>query len=97
MIKRAPQTNNTGAEIVEKGSALRQLAGEALTNLRGLSAEEQSAAGAYVLGQARQYGDEKARELADRALQVMEKFPHFPRPRAAVIMRALESLAKEQN
>ena len=93
MVKRAPHHNQV--ENIGNSTSVSRMAGEALRNLRGLSAEEQSEAGAFVLGQARQYGDEKARDLADRALQVMEKFPHFPRPRAAVIMKALESLAKE--
>ncbi len=92
MVTRAPQNHEVPGD--KSASALRQMAGDALTQIRGLSAEEQCEAGAYMLGQARQFGDDQIRDFADRALQVMEKFPHFPRPRAAVAMRALESLAK---
>ena len=89
MVQRAPQMNEASSQV-----NLRQLAGDALSNMRGLTAEEQSQAGAFVLAQARDLGDSRTREMAERALEVMEKFPHFPRPRAAVVMRALESLAK---
>jgi hypothetical protein len=83
------------AQENSESPSLHHLAGEALLRLRGLSPEEQSQGGVYVLNHARQSGDEKTRDLAERALLVMEKFPNFPRPRAAVVMRALETIAKE--
>lgn len=67
---------------------------QALDSMKGLTPEEQSQVGAQALGQAVQFGDPKVIELANKALLVMEKFPHFPRPRAAVVVRALESLSR---
>lgn len=78
MVKRAPHHNQV--KNIGNSTSVSRMAGEALRNLRGLSAEEQSEAGAFVLGQARQYGDERPVTWLTRALQVMEKFPHFPRP-----------------
>lgn len=37
-------------------------------------------------------GDENSAGEAAKALQVMEKFPHYPRPRAAVAIAFLKSL-----
>lgn len=77
-----------------RDQAILQSAGEALRNLRGLGAYEQSQVAEVVLRQALQEGSKKTRDLASQALEVMAKFPNFPRPRAAVGLRALDSLIK---
>lgn len=58
-------------------------------------AEAQSNAGRCMLNYLRPRADESQITLIDRALEVLDKFPNFPRPRAAVIRRALETLGKQ--
>lgn len=41
-------------------------------------------------------GDCAEASEAVKALEVMEKFPHYPRPRAAVAMAALKGLAAQK-
>ena len=73
---------------------LAELAGKAAVMVATLQgAETQSQAGFAVLTHLRPRCDEGQRDLVDRALEVMHKFPHFPRPRAAVLMKALKKLA----
>ena len=77
-----------------EGLPLQELAGKAATVVATLSgAETQSQAGFAVLTHIRPRCDEAQGALVDRALEVMNKFPHFPRPRAAVLMKALKKLA----
>ncbi len=90
MIHRMSEQN------IDMAQGLNGFAKQALESLKGLSPDEQSQYGAQALGKAIDFGDVRATELASKALQVMEKFPHFPRPRAAVVMRALETLSRGQ-
>lgn len=73
---------------------VQEMAGKAAVLVATLDgAETQSQAGFAVLTHLRPACDESQGVLVDRALEVMNKFPHFPRPRAAVLMKALKKLA----
>ena len=76
------------------GSSLGELALRAAAHLTGIQddvARSQEAWQLLVFLQGR--GDSTQRQLLSRALMVMERFPHYPRPRAEVARRALEALA----
>ena len=65
----------------------------ALPHLERFSDAQQKAdIGAQLLANISESGTPAAAEAA-KALAVMAKFPHYPRPRAAVAMAALKALA----
>lgn len=70
-----------------------EVAAHALPILERLSDSQQKADIGFRLleGIGRRQGCESAEAL--KALEVMERFPHYPRPRAAVAVAALRSLA----
>lgn len=72
-----------------------QLAADAVSEITQLpTPEDQSLAGLAVLKALKVRGDAGVQDFVERALEVMQKFPHFARPRAAVALRALNALAK---
>jgi len=76
------------------GTSLRDLAGRAqaaLTEMTDDSARSRAGQCLLVFLQGRTEGHQ--RQTVVRALQVMARFPHYPRPRAEVARRALECLA----
>lgn len=78
------------------GTTYEELVRRAIFELNRISNPEvQSEAGVYLLRYLEGRGDSYQRDLVEQALKVMEKFPHFPRPRAAVALRALNNLAKK--
>lgn len=75
------------------GITFEQLAHQAVDELQKIkSPDVQSEAATYILRFLQQRGDRSQQNLVEQALKVMDKFPHFPRPRAAVALRALASL-----
>lgn len=84
-------------QLIHSAGSFDQLARVAYQCVQGLeSSEAQSAAGHSVLRRLRDLADEGQRQFVERALEVMGKFPHFARPRAAVALQALKSLANER-
>ncbi|MEW6278867.1 MAG: hypothetical protein AB1758_09610 [Candidatus Eremiobacterota bacterium] len=82
-------------QLLRGGAALNQVAGQAARFLEKLpNAEEQAALGKAILRALIDRADAAQRTMVERALEVMDKFPHFPRPRAAVVRQALKSLAQ---
>ncbi|MCA9790602.1 MAG: hypothetical protein KC910_02355 [Candidatus Eremiobacteraeota bacterium] len=76
------------------GTTFGQIAQRAVFELERIASPEvQSEAGAYLLRFLQGRGDSYQQDFVEQALQVMEKFPHFPRPRAKVALRALTKLA----
>lgn len=72
-----------------------QLAADAVSEINRLNTpEDQSLAGLAVLKVLKSRGDAGVQDFVERALEVMQKFPNFARPRAAVALRALNALAK---
>lgn len=70
-----------------------EVAACALTHLERFSDSQQKAEiGRQLLANISKSGCTLAGE-AGKALEVMAKFPHYPRPRAAVAMAALKGLA----
>lgn len=81
--------------LIRQGASVVQLAtyGVRLTE-QLTAAEDQSAIGRHILRAILDKADLKQHQLAERALEVMDKFPCYPRPRAAVAKAALKSLAQ---
>ncbi|MBI3929456.1 MAG: hypothetical protein HY319_28180 [Armatimonadetes bacterium] len=78
------------------GTTFEQIANQAVSALTMLdSPDVQSTAGQSVLVFLQGRGDSRQQEFVDRALQVMDKFPNYPRPRAAVALQALKTLAQK--
>lgn len=72
-----------------------EVANCALPHLERFSdAHQKAEIGAQLLHNISEGTDLCAPEAA-KALEVMAKFPHYPRPRAAVAMAALKGLAKK--
>ena len=72
-----------------------RLAADAVSEISRLTTpEDQSLAGLAVLKALKARGDAGVQDFVERALEVMQKFPHFARPRAAVALRALSALSK---
>ena len=83
--------------LIHSAGSFDQLARVAYQCVQRLdSSEAQSAAGHSVLRRLRELADESQGQFVERALEVMAKFPHFARPRAAVALQALKSLANER-
>lgn len=77
------------------GTSFADLARRAAASLTGIQDDVvRSRAGQHVLTFLQGRGDDGQREVVSRALQVMERFPHYPRPRAEIARRALEMLAQ---
>lgn len=77
------------------GTSLADLARLAAAQLTSIQDDVlRSRAGTHVLTFLQGRADNGQREVVCRALQVMEKFPHYPRPRAEIARRALELLAQ---
>lgn len=77
------------------GTSLAELARLAAAQLTGIQDDVvRSRAGKYVLTFLQGRAENGQREVVSRALDVMEKFPHYPRPRAEIARRALELLAQ---
>lgn len=77
------------------GITFEQLAGQAVDELQKVkSPAVQSEAAVYILKFLQGRGDRAQQELVEQALRVMDKFPHFPRPRAAVALKALGGLTR---
>lgn len=76
------------------GSSLSELAHQAMVCLTGIQDDvARSKAARHVLTFLHGRGDLDQREVVARALEVMDRFPHYPRPRAEIARRALEMLA----
>lgn len=76
------------------GTSLSDLAGLAAAHLVAIQDDVlRSKAARHVLTFLQGRGDADQREMVSRALQVMDRFPHYPRPRAEVARRALVALA----
>lgn len=75
------------------GLDLRGIARETYRNLLDLLPMEQCYWGTHVLLQTGRLGQGPVREHALRGLAVMDQFPHYPRARAAVLMKTLFYLA----
>lgn len=72
------------------------VAATALPHLERFSDSQQKAEiGRQLLTQISRHGCEHAPD-AEKALEVMNRFPHYPRPRAAVAMAALKGLASKR-
>lgn len=69
------------------------LARQALDRITGLDPDLQSNLGATMLRELRDRVGSDQQDLIDRAFGVLAKFPHYARPRAAVIMKTLQNLA----
>ncbi|GMU56293.1 MAG: hypothetical protein AMXMBFR33_54390 [Candidatus Xenobia bacterium] len=81
--------------LVRQGASAKQLATYGVRVVEQLTnADEQSAVGRVVLRALLDRADAGQRSIAERALEVMDKFPSYPRPRAAVVRAALKSLAQ---
>lgn len=81
--------------LVKSGASAVQLAQYGTRTVEQLpGAEEQSAVARHVLRAMIDRADLKQRDLIHRALEVMDKFPCYPRPRAAAARAALKSLAQ---
>lgn len=77
------------------GTSLADLARCAAAQLTSIQDDVlRSRAGMYVLTFLQGRAENGQAEVVSRALQVMEKFPHYPRPRAEIARRALELLAE---
>ena len=72
---------------------IQQLAQKALERLAHLDADLQCNVGGSILRDLRDRVGAQQQELIDRAFEVMGKFPNFARARAAVVTKALQSLA----
>lgn len=81
--------------LIRQGAGVTQLAqyGVRVTD-QLTSAEDQSAVARHILRASLDKADPKQREFVHRALEVMDKFPCYPRPRAAAARAALKSLAQ---
>lgn len=73
-----------------------EIAACALTHLERFSDSAQKADIGRQLLMNISLGGSPASIEAVKALEVMEKFPHYPRPRAAVAMAALKGLASKK-
>ncbi len=77
------------------GTTLGQLAKRAVFEMERIASPEvQSEAGSYLLKFLQGRGDSYQQDFVEQALKAMEKFPHFPRPRARIALRALTKLAE---
>lgn len=72
---------------------IQKLARQALDRITGLDADLQCNLGASVLKELRDRAAGPKADLIDRAFGVIAKFPHYARPRAAVVLKTLQSLA----
>ena len=68
------------------------LAQQALDRIAHLDADLQCNLGGSVLLELRGRGADSEQELIDRTIEVMGRFPHFARARAAVLIKALKTL-----
>ena len=82
-------------ESVTKLSAA-DVASCALSHLERFSDSNQKAEIGRQLLTGISLGDCPQAPEASKALEVMDKFPHYPRPRAAVAMAALKGLANKR-
>lgn len=69
------------------------LARQALDRITGLDPDLQCNLGATVLRELRERVGAQHQDLIDRAFGVIAKFPNYARPRAAVVLKTLQSLA----
>lgn len=72
---------------------IQTLAREALDRISQLDADLQCNLGGSVLRELRDQVSKNQQDLIDRTFEVMAKFPHFARARAAVVKKALQSLS----
>ncbi|HXE71047.1 MAG TPA: hypothetical protein VNO81_00175 [Candidatus Nitrosotenuis sp.] len=77
------------------GTSVQQLARVAAERLEAIENDsERSLAGRTVLNFILGRVDNGQKDVVERALAVMDRFPHFPRPRAEVARRALHMLGE---
>lgn len=77
------------------GTTLQEFARHAVCRLEEIEDDQaRSHAGRCLLHFLRGRGDSGQRSVVERALAVMDRFPHYPRPRAEVARRALHILAE---
>lgn len=72
---------------------IQTLAQDALDRISPLDADLQCNLGGSILRELRDQVNKNQQDLIDRTFEVMAKFPHFARARAAVVKKALEALA----
>jgi len=72
---------------------IQTLAREALDRISQLDADLQCNLGGSVLRELRDQVSKNQQDLIDRTFEVMAKVPNFARGRAAVVKKALQSLA----
>ncbi len=81
--------------IIRTGGGVKHLAAYGVKVTDQLTgAEDQSAVARHILRACLEKADLKQSEFVNRALEVMDKFPCYPRPRAAAARAALKHLAQ---
>jgi hypothetical protein len=83
-----------GREMENRDVDIQMLAQETIARMAHLDADLQCNLGGSILKDLRDRVNHADQQMIDRAFEVMGKFPHFARARAAVVMKALQSLAQ---
>lgn len=73
---------------------IQRLAQQTLDQLAHLDPDLQCNLGTVILKDLREQANEAHQVLIDRTFEVMSKFPHFARARAAVVIKAFKTMTE---